>query len=238
MASVVGEEVSNKQVIFKDYFTGFPKESDMYLTTSTIKLKVPEGSNGVLLKNLYLSCDPVMRILMQRVVPKGFSNYTPGSPINGYGVAKVLDSGHPDFKAGDLVLYDGVTINSLYFPEGIDIYFENVGGETLDAVLLNMRDHGRIAVCGMISQYNLDQPEGVKNLMCLVYKCIHMTGFTVRDYYHLYPKFLDTVLPYIKEGKIAYVEDIAEGLESGPAALVGLFSGRNIGKQVVVIARE
>ncbi|KAM4105655.1 hypothetical protein ACB094_04G008100 [Castanea mollissima] len=347
MASVVGEEVSNKQVIFKDYFTGFPKESDMYLTTSTIKLKVPEGSNGVLLKNLYLSCDPVMRILMQRVVPKGFSNYTPGSPINGYGVAKVLDSGHPDFKAGDLVwgsarweeyslitateglrkithsdvplsYYTGLlgmpgmtayagfhevcspkkgeyvfvsaasgAVGQLvgqfakllgcyvvgsagskekvdllknkfgfddafnykeehdldaalkrYFPEGIDIYFENVGGETLDAVLLNMRDHGRIAVCGMISQYNLDQPEGVKNLMCLIYKRIHMTGFTVRDYYHLYPKFLDTVLPYIKEGKIAFVEDIAEGLESGPAALVGLFSGRNIGKQVVVIARE
>ena len=79
-----------------------------------------------------------------------------------------------------------------YFPEGIDIYFENVGGETLDAVLLNMRVHGRIAVCGMISQYNLDQPEGVKNLMCLIYKHIHMTGFIVRDYYHLYPKFLDT----------------------------------------------
>ena len=64
MASVVGEEVSNKQVIFKDYFTGFPKESDMYVTTSTIKLKVLEGSNAVLLKNLYLSCDPYMRILM------------------------------------------------------------------------------------------------------------------------------------------------------------------------------
>ena len=79
MASVVGEEVSNKQVIFKDYFTGFPKESDMYVTTSTIKLKVPEGSNAVLLKNLYLSCDPYMRILMQRVVPNGLSNYTPGS---------------------------------------------------------------------------------------------------------------------------------------------------------------
>ena len=79
MATVVGEEVSNKQVIFKDYFTGFPKESDMYLTTSTIKLKVLEVSNGALLKNLYLSCDTVMRILMQRVVPKGFSNYTTGS---------------------------------------------------------------------------------------------------------------------------------------------------------------
>ena len=74
--------------------------------------------------------------------------------------------------------------------------------------------------------------------MCLTYKRIHMIGFTVRDYYHLYPKLLDTMLPNIKEGKIAYVEDIAEGLESGLAALVGLFSGRNVGKQVVVIARE
>nr|POF21154.1 (+)-pulegone reductase [Quercus suber] len=92
-----------------------------------------------------------------------------------------------------------------YFPEGIDIYFENVGGKMLDAVLLNMRDHGRIAVCGMVSQYNLAQPE---------------------------------VLPYIREGKIKYVEDIAEGLESGPFALVGLYCGRNVGKQVVLIARE
>ncbi|KAG7997081.1 hypothetical protein I3843_01G193500 [Carya illinoinensis] len=125
-----------------------------------------------------------------------------------------------------------------YFPEGIDIYFENVGGKTLDAVLINMRVHGRIAVCGMISQYNLDETEGVKNLTCLIYKRIHMQGFTVRDYYHLYPKFLETVMPYIREGKVVYVEDKAEGLESAPTALVGLFSGRNVGKQVVVVARE
>ncbi|XP_075661730.1 2-alkenal reductase (NADP(+)-dependent)-like [Castanea sativa] len=78
-----------------------------------------------------------------------------------------------------------------YFPQGIDIYFENVGGKMLDAVLLNMRIGGRISVP-----------------------------------------------PYIKEGKVIYVEDIAEGLESGPAALVGLFTGRNVGKQVVVVARE
>jgi NADPH-dependent curcumin reductase CurA len=125
-----------------------------------------------------------------------------------------------------------------YFPQGIDIYFENVGGKTLDAVLLNMRAHGRIAVCGMISQYNLDEHEGVKNLMHLLYNRIHMIGFTVRDYLHLYSNFLDTVLSYIKEGKIVYVEDIVEGLESGPVALVGLFSGRNVGKQVVLVARE
>jgi NADPH-dependent curcumin reductase CurA len=99
-----------------------------------------------------------------------------------------------------------------------------------------MRAHGRIAVCGMISQYNLEQPEGVQNLMLLVYKRIRMEGFVVFDYYNIYPKFLDVVLPYIREGKIVYVEDIAEGLESGPAALVGLYSGRNVGKQVVAIA--
>uniref|UniRef100_A0A2N9J7A2 Alcohol dehydrogenase-like C-terminal domain-containing protein n=1 Tax=Fagus sylvatica TaxID=28930 RepID=A0A2N9J7A2_FAGSY len=107
------------------------------------------------------------------------------------------------------------------FPEGIDIYFESVGGKMLDVVLLNMRLHGRIAVAGMISQYNLDQPEGIRNLLSVVYKRIRIEGFTVYDYYHLFPKFLDLVLPYIREGKIEYVEDIVarEGLENGPAAL-------------------
>ena len=61
----VGDEVSNKQLIFRDYVIGSPKESDMYLTTGTIKLKVPEGSNAVLVKNLYLSCDPLMQFFMR-----------------------------------------------------------------------------------------------------------------------------------------------------------------------------
>jgi NADPH-dependent curcumin reductase CurA len=105
-------------------------------------------------------------------------------------------------------------------------------------VLLNMRLHGRIAVAGMISQYNLDQPEGIRNLLTLVYKRVRIEGFTVYDYYHLFPKFLDFVLPYVREKKIVYVEDVAEGLESGPAALVGIFSGRNVGKQIVLVAPE
>lgn len=108
----------------------------------------------------------------------------------------------------------------------------------LDVVLLNMKLNGRIAACGMISQYNLDKPDGVGNLFCLISKRIRMEGFIVGDYYHLYPKFLDLVLPWIKEGKIMYLEDIAEGLESAPAALIGLFSGRNVGKQVVAVASE
>ncbi|KAL6976104.1 hypothetical protein U1Q18_024897 [Sarracenia purpurea var. burkii] len=125
-----------------------------------------------------------------------------------------------------------------YFPDGIDIYFENVGGKMLDAVLINMRLHGRISVCGLISQYNLNQSEGVHNLLYLITKRVRMQGFSAFDYVDIYPKLLETVIPQIKEGKIVYVEDIVEGLENGPAALVGLFSGRNVGKQVVVVSHE
>ncbi|KAJ9701779.1 hypothetical protein PVL29_006939 [Vitis rotundifolia] len=342
-----GEAVSNKQVIFRDYVSGFPKESDMYVTTSTISLKVPEGSEAILVKNLYLSCDPYMRSRMRNIRGSYVEPFEPGSPITGYGVAKVLDSRHPDFKKGDLVwgitgweeyslisknerlfkiqhtdvplsYYTGIlgmagmtaysgfyeicspkkgeyvfisaasgAVGQLvgqfakllgcyvvgsagtkekvdllknkfgfdeafnykeeqdleaclkrYFPEGIDIYFENVGGKMLDAVLVNMRLYGRIAACGMISQYNLEEAEGVRNLFTIVAKRIRMEGFIVFDYYDLYPKFLDLIMPYIREGKIVYVEDIAEGLESAPTALIGLYSGRNVGKQVVVVARE
>nr|GMD17747.1 2-alkenal reductase (NADP(+)-dependent) [Ipomoea batatas] len=141
--------------------------------------------------------------------------------------------------------YDKIANNSQtclvsfrYFPNGIDIYFENVGGKMLDAVLPNMNLHGRISVCGMISQYNLEKPEGIHNLFCLISKRIRMEGFIVIDSYHLYPKYLEMILPCIKEGKVTYVEDVAEGLESAPAALVGLFSGQNVGKQLVAVSHE
>ncbi|GAU26160.1 hypothetical protein TSUD_353820 [Trifolium subterraneum] len=111
---------------------------------------------------------------------------------------------------------EAINYKEEHFPEGIDIYFENVGGETLDAL------------------------EGVANLAHLIYKRIRVQGSGVADYYHLYAKFLEFLLPHknIREGKVVYVEDIAEGLEKGPAALVGIFKGQNVGKQVVVIARE
>jgi NADPH-dependent curcumin reductase CurA len=121
---------------------------------------------------------------------------------------------------------------------GIDIYFENVGGAMLDAVLLNMRMHGRIAVCGMISQYNLEKPDGAPNLFCLVAKRIRMEGFMVLDYFNTYTKFEKEMAGYLKEGKIIFVEDVVEGIEKVPTSLIGLFSGRNVGKQLVIIARE
>ncbi|KAG6400158.1 hypothetical protein SASPL_141646 [Salvia splendens] len=126
-----------------------------------------------------------------------------------------------------------------YFPDGIDIYFDNVGGKMLEAVLNNMRLNGRVALCGMISQYNsLEQPEGVHNLINAIVKRVRMEGFFTSDHYHLYPKFLEMVVPLIKEEKITYVEDIAEGIESAPGALFSLYSGRNVGKLLVLVARE
>jgi len=126
------------------------------------------------------------------------------------------------------------------FPEGIDIYFENVGGAMLDAVLLNMRVRGRIAVCGLISQYNLKDGEkdAVRNLSAVVAKRLRLQGFIEPDHKHLYPKYEAWVLPYIRDGTLAYVEDVAEGLESAPGALIGLFHGRNVGKQLVRVADD
>ncbi|EEE55789.1 hypothetical protein OsJ_04371 [Oryza sativa Japonica Group] len=114
-----------------------------------------------------------------------------------------------------------------YFPEGIDIYFENVGGPMLDVVLLNMRTHGRIAVCGMVSQNALTDPVGIHNIYCLVPE----EDTNARLHPERPPPYVPTVKHY-RDGKIVYVEDMSIGLENAPAAFVGLFSGKNVGKQV------
>lgn len=108
----------------------------------------------------------------------------------------------------------------------------------LDAALANMRVHGRVAVCGMVSQHAVSDPKGISNLYTLVMKRVRMQGFIQSDYLHLFPQFLETVSNFYKEGKIVYIEDMNEGLENGPAAFVGLFAGKNVGKQVVRVAGE
>uniref|UniRef100_A0A0D6R9A8 Enoyl reductase (ER) domain-containing protein n=1 Tax=Araucaria cunninghamii TaxID=56994 RepID=A0A0D6R9A8_ARACU len=343
----MGKEVENKQIIFKDYITGAPKESDMELKSTTIALEIREGSQDVLVKNLYLSCDPYMRGRMRDYHDSYIPPYTPGSVIQGFAVAKVVLSDHPDFKEGDLVsgfsgweeysiIPKGKNLSKInytdlplsyfvgilgmpgftayagffevcspkkgeqvfvsaasgavgqlvgqfaklagcfvvgsagskekvdllknklgfddafnykeehdlnaalkrYFPKGIDIYFDNVGGSMLDAALANMKVHGRIAVCGMISQHNFEGTQGIHNLNLVVPRRIRLEGFLQSDYLHLHPQFLEHVVNYIKDKKIVYIEDIAEGLENAPSAFVGLFHGKNIGKQVVCICDE
>jgi 2-alkenal reductase (NADP+) len=93
----------------------------------------------------------------------------------------------------------------------------------LDAVLLNMRLNGRIAVYGMISQHNAEKPEGVHNLMNIITRRLRMEGFVVAGHYSKYKKFEEVIVQHLKSGYISYVGDNAEGLERAPAALVGFF---------------
>ncbi|KAF9970464.1 hypothetical protein BGZ73_006817 [Actinomortierella ambigua] len=122
-------------------------------------------------------------------------------------------------------------------PEGIDIYYENVGGEQLEAALEVMKDHGRVVACGMISQYNATQPYGIRNLFYVVSKRIRLEGFIVTD---LYPKYFEQfskeVYDWFVNKQIKYVEDVAVGIENAMDAFVGMLQGKNFGKQVLKLA--
>lgn len=117
-------------------------------------------------------------------------------------------------------------------PNGVDVYFENVGGAMLDAVLPQMNVWGRIPVCGMISTYN-GGGEGVTNLFSLIYQRIRMQGFVTPDFAHLKPAFERAMTAWLKAGDIQYRETIVDGIERVPEALIGLFDGANIGKALV-----
>ncbi|KAH0776667.1 hypothetical protein KY290_008078 [Solanum tuberosum] len=112
-----------------------------------------------------------------------------------------------------------------HFPKGIDVYFENVGGNMLDEVLLHMNLNGRIAVSGMISQYNLKKPDGIHNLFCLISKRLRMEGFSELDFRHKVPEYLEFAIQLIREKKLLFVEDIAEGLENAASAFLVFIMG-------------
>ncbi|CAA6667754.1 unnamed protein product [Spirodela intermedia] len=364
------EAVRNKQVLFRGFITAAPKETDMEFRVGTAELRIPEGFKGVLVKNLYLSCDPFLRSRMREFYNSYIPPFTPGSArtirqslcsdflacdryfcsgvVEGFGISRVVETNDKGFRPGDLVsgltgweeytlitgtdrlrkiqvdekiplshhlgllgmpgftayagFYEvcspkkgervfvsaacgavGQLVGQLaklhgcyvvgsagtkqkvdllknkfgfddafnykeepdlagamkrYFPDGIDIYFDNVGGATLDAALLNMRIRGRIAACGMISQHSLSLKEGIHNLYMLIPKRIRMEGFIQSDYLHLFPQFLDRIGDLYKEGRIVYMEDMHQGLESAPATLAGLFSGENVGSRSSVFAEN
>jgi len=123
-------------------------------------------------------------------------------------------------------------------PDGIDVYFENVGGEMLDAVLARINPFARIVACGMISQYNLENPEGVKNLMAMVGNRVLMQGFIVSDHFDMMPQFHQEMAGWIGEGKIKYRETVTQGIDNAPAAFIGMLKGENFGKAVVQIAED
>lgn len=121
-------------------------------------------------------------------------------------------------------------------PEGVDVYFDNVGGETLEAILPLMRLHGRVAVCGMIGQYNdADHPHGVTTLWQLVVNRIRMQGFITYDYPDVLAQAQAELDQWVAEGKLRPLANLRDGFENLPAAFIDLMSGRTIGKTLVRI---
>jgi NADPH-dependent curcumin reductase CurA len=118
------------------------------------------------------------------------------------------------------------------------MYFENVGGKMLDAVLENMNSFGRIAVSGMISQYDTDRKDGVFNLFKIISRRITIQGFLQSDYVHLWPKFMELMTEFLTADKVVYFEDFAPGLDNAPNAFCRLMSGAKIGKQIITVAED
>ncbi|MFM7120124.1 MAG: NADP-dependent oxidoreductase [Gammaproteobacteria bacterium] len=307
---------------------------------------VPVGAPGpgeVLVRNLFLSCDPYMRGRMATATVGYAEGFSIGQPIPARVVGEVIESQHPNFAAGDLVwgfmrweLYSRIAdptalyridpqlgpashaisvlgmpgrtaevgmlelgkpksgetvfvsagsgavgqiagqlakaagarvigsagsdhkaqhvVRALGFdhcfnyrttapeaalaalcPDGIDVYFDNVGGATLDAVLRRLRPFARIPVCGMISQYD-GATEGIRNLSAVVAARAVMTGFIIYDHMQDFDAFPARMAARMHRGEVRYFEDVVEGIDNAPAAFIGMMRGENLGKRLVQVA--
>jgi hypothetical protein len=134
-----------------------------------------------------------------------------------------------DYKVGSIL----EQLN-LEAPDGIDVYFDNVGGETLEAALSALRVHGRIIACGGISGYNSEKPPpGPANLFNITTKRLTMKGLIVRDWLDRQGEFEKEVGGYLQSGKLKNKETVVEGLDQAEGAFIGLFTGNNVGKMIV-----
>jgi NADPH-dependent curcumin reductase CurA len=162
------------------------------------------------------------------------------------GAARVIGSAGSDDKVTHLTdklgfdaafnYKSGRVVDSLRdaAPDGIDVYFDNVGGDHLEAALSVLNLYGRVAVCGMISQYNATEPPaGPRNLALVVTKRLTMRGFLVSDHSDRMGAFLAEVADWVRDGKVTMPETVIDGIENAPTAFLGLLSGRNIGKMIV-----
>lgn len=121
-------------------------------------------------------------------------------------------------------------------PQGVDVYFDNVGGDITDCVLQLINRHARIVICGQISMYNLDKADvGLRNFWLLLVKSALAKGFIVNEYEQRFPEGIRQMAGWIKDGQLKYSENIVNGLENMPQAFLGLFKGENIGKQLVKV---
>ena len=124
-------------------------------------------------------------------------------------------------------------------PEGVDLYFDNVGGTVLEAVLIRMKNRGRIVCCGAVSQYESSSPIGPRNIPgFIITKRLKLEGFIVMDFKERHLEAITHMKKLLNDGKITIIEDITEGLKSAPEALVNLLNGKNFGKSMVRVTPD
>jgi hypothetical protein len=137
-----------------------------------------------------------------------------------------------DYKTGPVIEQLNLEV-----PDGIDVYFDNVGGKTLEAALSALRVHGRIIACGGISGYNEEKPRpGPSNLFNITTKRLTMKGLIVRDWLDRQCEFEKEVGGYLRSGRLKNKETVVEGIEQAVGAFIGLFEGKNVGKMIVKLA--
>jgi NADPH-dependent curcumin reductase CurA len=124
-------------------------------------------------------------------------------------------------------------------PQGIDVYFDNVGGVITDAAISLLALRARVVICGQISQYNLTKPaRGPRNLTAFLTNRASLQGILVSDWSDRYDEGLRQLAAWVREGRLRPLETVVEGLENAPAAFIGLFHGNNVGKMLVRVADE
>jgi len=124
-------------------------------------------------------------------------------------------------------------------PDGIDVYFDNVGGDHLEAAIGAMRLNGRIVACGSISRYNDAEPvAGPRNLFMVVTKRLRMQGYIISDHYDRFPEFLTRAQEWVRDGRLRYRETVIDGIENAPSAFLGLLRGENVGKMLVKVGPD
>jgi NADPH-dependent curcumin reductase CurA len=124
-------------------------------------------------------------------------------------------------------------------PDGIDIYFDNVGGDHLEAAIGALRTHGRVVACGSISRYNDAEPSpGPRNMFLVVTKRLRIEGFIIRDHYDRFGEFVAEASEWVRDGRLRYRETVVDGIQNAPKAFLGLLRGENIGKMLVKVGPD
>jgi len=205
------------------------------------------GPGEVLVRTLYLSVDPYMRGRMRDA-----ESYAEPWGVDEPMAAGVVGVAGSDEKCDWLTDELGVDAAVNYqttddltaalterCPDGVDCYFDNVGGPITDAVWGQLNRDARVAVCGQISLYNAtEQPTGPRKLAQLIQTRASVEGFLVGDYQDRWGHALERLGGFIQRGALRYEETVTEGLENAPDAFLGLFEGENIGKQLVRVGER